>query len=229
MKRNQVGFRIFEHVERADKALVEAFRDIASCCVSDQTSRMYCMSPEIRPLTGLNLLGTAFTVNTAEGDNLMIHKAIDMAQPGDIIVVNAQGGRTRSVVGEMMVRHAAACGIAGIIVDGMTRDPEGICQAGIPVYSRGNVILGSQRNGPGEINVPISCGGAVVMPGDVVIGDQEGIVVLRPGDAADIVDAARKKHNQELEKRDKYKNGAVSATNRDWIDRALEEKGVPVL
>lgn len=229
MEKNKIGFRIFQHVDRAGKELVEAFRNIASCCVSDQTSRMYCMSPEIRPLTDLYLLGTAITVNTAEGDNLMIHKAIDMAQPGDVIVVNAQGGKTRSVVGEMMVRHAAARGIAGIIVDGMTRDPEGICQAGIPVYSRGNVILGSQRNGPGEINVPISCGGTVVMPGDIVVGDREGVVVLRPRDAADIVEAARKKHNQELKKREEYKNGAVSASNRDWIDRTLAEKGVPTL
>ena len=159
----------------------------------------------------------------------MIHKAIDMAQPGDVIVVNAHGCKTRSVVGEMMVRHAAARGVTGFIVDGMTRDPEGIRQAGIPVFSLGSIILGSHRNGPGEINVPISCGGTVVMPGDIVIGDTEGIVVLRPDDAADIVSAARKKHEQELDKRKKYKSGAVSASNRDWIDRTLTEKNVPVL
>lgn len=227
--KNKVGFRIYQDFERPSKELVDAFRGISSCCVSDQTSRMYCLSPKLRPLTTLPLLGVALTVRTSQGDNLMIHKAIDMAQPGDVIVVSAGGESARSVVGEMMVRHAAARGVAGFVIDGMTRDPAGICEAGIPVYSLGNVILGSLRAGPGEINVPISCGGSVVIPGDIILGDTDGIVSLRPKDAAEIVAAAREKHEKEIAKQAKYRAGVVSASDRSWIDKTLLEKGVPVL
>ena len=97
--KNQVGFRIYQDIKRPPQELVEAFRGISSCCVSDQTSRMYCLSPSLRPLTTLPLLGVALTVRTSQGDNLMIHKAIDMAQPGDVIVVSAGGQSARSVVG----------------------------------------------------------------------------------------------------------------------------------
>lgn len=227
--KNQVGFRIYQDIKRPPQELVEAFRGISSCCVSDQTSRMYCLSPSLRPLTMQPLLGVALTVRTSQGDNLMIHKAIDMAQPGDVIVVSAGGQSARSVVGEMMVRHAAARGVAGFVIDGMTRDPAGIREAGIPVYSLGNVILGSLRAGPGEINVPISCGGSVVMPGDIILGDADGIVSLRPADAKEIVGVAREKHEKELAKQVKYRAGAVSASDRSWIDKALSEKRVPVL
>ena len=213
--KNQVGFRIYQDVKRPPQELVEAFRGISSCCVSDQTSRMYCLSPSLRPLTTLPLLGVALTVRTSQGDNLMIHKAIDMAKPGDVIVVSAGGQSARSVVGEMMARHAAARGVAGFVIDGMTRDPAGIREVGIPVYSLGNVILGS--------------GGSVVMPGDIILGDADGIVSLRPADAKEIVGAAREKHEKELAKQAKYRTGAVSASDRSWIDKALNEKKVPVL
>ena len=129
--------------------------------------------------------------------SLMFHQALDMAQPGDIIVVDGSGDMNRALAGEIMMRFASLKGIAGIVVDGCLRDLDGIRNLSMPVYAKGVTPQGPYKAGPGEINVPVVCGGQVVLPGDILVGDADGIVVIRQQDALDVLAAAVKKKASE--------------------------------
>lgn len=195
-----IGKRIFSEVKRPDRSTVELFRDIPSSNINDEMNRMYCMHEYIRllnPNRALQLLGTAITVKAPIGDNLMFHQALDMAQPGDIIVVDGGSGTNRSLAGEIMLRFACQKGLAGIVVDGSLRDLDGIEDLTMPIYAKGITPQGPFKNGPGEINVPIAAGGQVVFPGDILVGDKDGIVVIRAQDAKEVAEEARVKKNKE--------------------------------
>lgn len=185
-----VGNRIFTEIDRPDKKLVERFRGIPSSNINDEMNRLYCMHDYIRSLNDVPLLGTAFTVKTTIGDNLYIHEALEQAQPGDVLVIDAGSGNNRSVAGEIMLRMACEKGLAGVIVDGCLRDLDGIRKLPMAVYAKGITPQGPFKNGPGEINVPVACGGQVVFPGDILVGDSDGIVVIRPNDAEEIAERA---------------------------------------
>src|SRR5262249_34946521 len=120
-------------------------------------------------------------------DNLMIHKALQVASPGDIVVVSTCGNTTSAVFGELMCNTAVAAKLGGIIVDGAIRDVEGLTALGFPAFSRTVCAGGCDKDGPGEINVPISCGGAVVSPGDIVVGDEDGIAIVPRADAEEVL------------------------------------------
>lgn len=190
---SSIGFRIIKDIKRPEKDLVEAFAGIPSSNIGDNLNRLYCMRGYMQPYNQKSLLGTAVTVKAPMGDNLMIHMALDLAQPGDIIVVDGEGAQDRALIGEMMISYAQSRNIAGFVIDGAIRDIDAIRAAGIPVYAKGVTPQGPFKNGPGEINVPISCGGQVVFPGDILIGDQDGIVVVRPEFAAELAEISRKK------------------------------------
>ena len=195
-----VGNRIFTEFDRPDSALVEQFRGLPSSNINDEMNRLYCMHDYIRllnPSKARQLLGTAITVKAPIGDNLFFHQALDMAQPGDIIVVDGGSGCNRSLAGEIMMRFAARKGLAGIVVDGCLRDLDGIEKLEMPIYAKGITPQGPFKNGPGEVNVPISCGGQVVFPGDILVGDRDGIVVIRPKDAPLVYEAAQAKKAKE--------------------------------
>ena len=191
-----VGNRIFTEIDRPDPELLEMFRGLPSSNINDEMNRLYCMHDYIRllnPKNAVQLLGTAFTVKAPIGDNLFFLQALDMAQPGDIIVVDAASGCNRSLAGEIMMTLAQKRGLAGVVVDGCLRDLDGIETLNMPVYAKGITPQGPYKNGPGEINVPVSCGGQVVFPGDILVGDRDGIVVIHPQDAKEIALAAQKK------------------------------------
>lgn len=192
-----VGNRIYEKIDRPSKELVELFRGIPSSNINDEMDRLYCMHDYIHPLNDAPLLGTAFTVKTAIGDNLFIHEALDMAKPGDVLVIDAGSGNNRSLAGEIMFTMAYKKGLAGVVIDGCLRDLDGIRKIPMAVYAKGITPQGPFKNGPGEINVPICCGGQVVFPGDILVGDQDGIVVIHPQDAEAIAKAAIKKKQGE--------------------------------
>ena len=191
-----IGNRFFTDVRRPDRALIESFRGLPSSNINDEINRLFCMHDYItllNPDTADQLLGTAITVKAPIGDNLMFHQALDMAQPGDIIVVDGGSGCNRSLAGEIMLRFAQEKGLAGVVVDGCLRDLDGITTLHMPVYAKGITPQGPYKNGPGEVNTPIACGGQVVFPGDILVGDRDGIVVIRPQDAPAILEAAIKK------------------------------------
>lgn len=192
-----VGNRIYEKIDRPSKELVELFRGIPSSNINDEMERLYCMHDYIHPLNEVPLLGTAFTVKTAIGDNLFIHEALDMAKPGDVLVIDAGSGNNRSLAGEIMLTMAYKKGLAGVVIDGCLRDLDGIRKIPMAVYAKGITPQGPFKNGPGEINVPVCCGGQVVFPGDILVGDQDGIVVIHPQDAEAIAKAAIKKKQGE--------------------------------
>ncbi|HMM22101.1 MAG TPA: RraA family protein [Selenomonadales bacterium] len=203
------GFRIYTKINRPDRALVEQFRDLPVANIADEMNRFSCLDARIKPLNRTPLLGTAFTVKARAGDNLMLHKAIDMAQPGDVIVVDGQGDLVNSLTGEIMMRQVLKKGIAGVIIDGAVRDADALHELGLAVYAAGVTPKGPYKNGPGEINVPVCCGGMVVNPGDILVGDGDGVVVISPQDAPVIAEKAKAKQNKEQETFKRIEAGTV--------------------
>lgn len=147
------------------------------------------------------MAGPAFCVLTAPGDNKAIHSAIDEAAPGDVIVVAAGGYLDRALIGELMAGRAAARGLSGIVIDGAVRDARDIGDMHFPVFARGVTPAGPYRNGPGAHQIPVSVGGVAVCPGDIVVGDDDGVVVIRQQELEAVVPRAEAKHAAEATQR----------------------------
>jgi regulator of RNase E activity RraA len=203
--------------------MVDAFRGLASSNVADAMGRFGFMDPGIQSRSGLPLCGLAITVNVRPGDNLMVHKALQVAEPGDVVVVSTNGNTTSAVFGELMCRTASARGLGGLVVDGAIRDVEGMTALGFPAFSRTVTPGGSDKDGPGEINVPVSCGGVAVHPGDIVIGDRDGIVVVPRVDAAAVLELVRALIRNEDARVAEIQSGKVFKAD---IDEILRKKGV---
>lgn len=223
---SQVGFRIFD-VTRPERALVERFRGIPSSNINDMMNRLYNTDGTIRSLNKKELLGTAITVRAPLGDNMMFHRALDIAQPGDVLVVDGGGCNERSLAGEIMMTYAAQKGLAGVVVNGALRDLDGIQKLDMAVYATGVTPQGPYKNGPGEINVPVCCGGVVVMPGDILVGDLDGIVVVRKEDAPLIIDEATDKFSKETRKLESYRLHGIDEDKHtaSW-SKKVEDAGV---
>jgi regulator of RNase E activity RraA len=217
------GFRIFSDVPRTPTELVEAFRGRTSSDVADAMGRFHFMDPGIVSRTGLPLCGVAVTVSARPGDNLMVHKAMEVARPGDVLVVSTQGCTTSAIFGEMMGTTAVAAGLGGLVVDGAIRDVEGLRALGLPAYSRAVTPGACDTDGPGEINVPVSCGNTVVVPGDVVVGDEDGVVVVPREDAAAVLERLAG-----VEAGVRARIAAIQAGElfKPEIDRTLRDRGV---
>ena len=227
---DSVGFRIFTSVRRADAALIERFRNIPSSNINDMMNRLYCTNGSIHQMNGRSLLGTAITVKAPIGDNMVFHRALDVAGPGDVLVVDGGGCCDRSLAGEIMLTYAAKRGIAGIVVDGALRDLDGIRNCPIPIYCKAITPQGPYKNGPGEINVPVCCGGVAVLPGDIVVGDSDGIVFIRPDDAPFVIEKAERKLATEEKKLAAYHTvGIDEEKHSSTYIRKMEEAGALVL
>jgi len=217
------GFRILPRVE-TDAALVKLFEGLPTPIVSDNMNRMtgtWNLAPRRKP--GTMLLGTALTVRVREGDNLMIHKALTLGKPGDILVVDGAGAIERALIGDIMKNVAKMRGFAGIVIDGAIRDAAAYRDDTFGCYARGVCHRGPYKDGPGEINVPVSIDGMVVHPGDIVIGDDDGVVFVSPAEAKEIAAASRKKLDQETAVLAGIEQGKYDGA---WIDAALKAKGV---
>jgi regulator of RNase E activity RraA len=220
------GFRIRQDVERPDPEIVASFGAFETPAISDQMNRLYTMSNAITNLTDpkLRILGPACTVKTYPGDNLMVHKSLDVAQPGDVIVVDAAGATTTAILGDLVSTKARHRGVAGFVVDGLIRDLPAILALGdFPVFARGVTPIGPLHRGPGEINYPISCGGIVVHPGDVIVGDLNGVVVVPRGIAAELLQRLVDKDASEAAYNAAVTRGEFS---NEWVDRLLERSGL---
>lgn len=218
-----IGFRIFPVASRPAKTLVEQFQNVVTPHISDNGNRIHAVGPALRPFHKEGkLVGTAITVKTRPGDNLMVHKAIDLAEPGDVIVVDAGGDTTNAIAGEIMVRIAQKRGIAGFVIDGSIRDTEAIANDVFPVYARGVTHRGPYKDGPGEINVPVSVGGMIVHPGDIIVGDEDGVAVVPQGSAEEVLSLAKEQAAREEAILKSIEDGTI---DRAWIDRTLKEKG----
>ena len=213
------GFRIRREIERPAPSLIQMFREFETPDISDILNRMYTMRPDIRNLVNEQpLVGAALTVKVYPGDNLMVHKALDVAKPGDVVVVDTSGSERNAVLGDLVANKARHRGIAGFIVDGMVRDLPGLREAGLPVYARGITPFGPLHRGPGELNHAVSCGGIVVNPGDIVVADLSGIAVVRKEVAEDTVMRLRA-HRARLEQY--VADVKAGRFSNDWVDRQL--------
>lgn len=210
-------------VERPDRDVVSAFEDVPSTIVSDVTGNVgLTMDSGVRPAySGIEMAGTAITVKAAPGDNLIIHKAITMAEPGDVLVIDADGFTETGHLGELMCRSCQVNGLAGIVIDGGYRDSEAIAEMEFPVYARGIHPRGPLKQDPGSINVTISCGGVSVDPGDVVVGDDDGLAVVPRESAAEVLERSHEKLDAEDTVRDDLVEGTY-LFERNGYDELFE-------
>jgi regulator of RNase E activity RraA len=203
---------------------VAKFRGIPTANISDCMSRMAAGGARIRPMHAEGYLaGPAFTVKTRPGDNLLVHKALDMAQPGDVIVVDVGGDLTNSIIGEIMSSYAEARGIAGLVINGAIRDYGSLKKSNYPVFAAGVSHRGPLRSGPGEIGRTIAIDGMVIEPGDLIVGDDDGIMCVPYAQVDEVFSDVTKKIEAEAKTLADYKAGKLSA--RPWVDKALKELG----
>ncbi|HLS22612.1 MAG TPA: RraA family protein [Pseudogracilibacillus sp.] len=175
-------------------AVIEQFREIPTTAISDVLKGMNNINPRVKPLKDeYRIAGRAFTVKTAVGDNLAVLRAIKEAKEGDVIVVDAKGDTYRAIAGDFVVGMMQTMGFEGLVVDGVIRDIVDIKKLNFPVFSKGTTVSSGGKNGPGETNVSISCGGAPVNPGDIIVGDVDGVVVVPQDCAEEVLEKAKEK------------------------------------
>ena len=219
----KIGFRIFTEIPRPNHDLVDQFRAFPTPNLADAMGRFHFMDPEIKSRTGLPLCGVAVTVLARPADNLMVHKAMEIAKPGDVIVVDTCCNTTSAVFGELMGNSAVAAHLGGLVVDGAIRDVEELAELKFPAFSRTVSAGGCDKDGPGEINVHISCGNTVVMPGDIIVGDVHGVVVIPANDAAEVFNLVKALKDRETKRIEEIKAGQVFKAE---INNTLKSKGV---
>jgi len=221
-----IGLQIFSRRRQVSTQLVQAFKGLPVANISDTMARMSAGGARLRPMhRGGYLAGPALTVKSRPGDNLMIHKALTMAQPGDVIVADAGGDLTNALFGEIMVATALKIGVAGVVLNGALRDSEEIVSGIFPVYAAGVTHRGPYKDGPGEINVPISIDGMVIHPGDLIVGDADGMLCVPFDDAEQILAATHRKMEAEKEM---LADIAAGTLDTSWIDATLKRLGCNV-
>ncbi|GJD52763.1 4-hydroxy-4-methyl-2-oxoglutarate aldolase/4-carboxy-4-hydroxy-2-oxoadipate aldolase [Methylobacterium crusticola] len=218
-----IGFTIHPRPRKVDDATVARFKAIAVANISDSMNRMAHGGPRLRPLhAGGVLAGAALTVRQRPGDNLMVHAALNRAGPGDVLVVDAGGDLTNAIMGELMLAHAQQIGVAGVIVNGAVRDSGWIRANALPVFAAGITHRGPYKNGPGEVNATIALDGMVIRPGDLIVGDDDGVVCVPIEQADEVYAAASRKQAGEADTMAAIKAGTV---DRSWVERALRDAG----
>ncbi|PIB50105.1 dimethylmenaquinone methyltransferase [Pseudomonas sp. 2588-5] len=215
------GSRILPNAPMASAELVEAFAQVVTPHISDNLGRHI----GVRGLTRYNrsgkLVGTAITVKTRPGDNLLIYKALSLLQPGHVLVVDGQGDTNNAVIGELVKLYAQQRGCVGFVIDGAIRDVASFDDT--PCYARAVVHTGPYKTGPGEVNVPVSIGGMLVNPGDLVVGDEDGLVAFSQADAAEVLRRAAQHADHEAAVKAEIASGAV---RQSWIDKVLDNAGL---
>ena len=210
---------------RVDAGVVTRASALAASVFADVAGRRGTLDARIQPLArSMRMAGPAFTVEVRPGDNLMIHAAIAMAQPGDVIVVDGKGDTTCALMGSIMITACKKLGLAGVVLDGAHRDSEEILAMGFPLYSVGSNPNGPTKNVPGRINWPISCGGTAIAPGDLLIGDGDGVVVIERQLAESLIALADKKVREERARIADIESGR--SIRPAWLDGALRAAGL---
>lgn len=216
---------VIRDIERVDPAVVEQARAFASSIFADVAGRRGAMSGRIAALApSMRLVGSAITVEVRPGDNLMIHAALAIARPGDVIVVDGKGDLSSALMGEIMCQQAAALGIAGVVIDGAVRDSEAIRDLGFPMYAAGLNPNGPTKSVAGRVNHPVSVGGVTVNPGDLIVGDADGITVIERHKAAAMLPLAAEKVQAEAKRIADIKSHRQLRPG--WLEGALRAAGV---
>jgi 4-hydroxy-4-methyl-2-oxoglutarate aldolase len=217
----KVGFRVAPPWSRPDAALLEAFGNAAPAQIADSMMRLGAMDAGIRPVwRSPRIIGPALTVWLHSGDNLMLHKALTVAVPGDILVINTQGNVANSPFGELIASSALKIGIKGLIMDGTVRDRDSLEAMKLPVYSRGLCPGGCNKDGAGEVGTTIACGGVAVRAGDIIIADCDGVTVVPLADAAEVAKLSMEKVAAEHKRTAEINKGVLV---RPEIDEQLRK------
>lgn len=223
-----IGCKIIKDFKRPSKELVEKFKGIPVANVDDCMNRTAAVRFDIEPIGSGYLVGPAFTVKVPQGDNLMLHAAMDLAKPGDVIVIDAGGFKDRAIFGELMARYCQRRGIKGMVCYGAIRDREDIKGLkDFPVYACGCTPNGPYKNGPGEINVSITIGDKIVNPGDIVIGDDDGVLFIHPDNAEEILQKAKKVIETEANLRKLIMEKC--SYERPWVNEKLKKIGCEII
>jgi regulator of RNase E activity RraA len=227
MAANPPALTVRRNFPRPPEALVARFRDVPTGWVVDANGRRGALDYRIRPITrAMRFAGVALTVHSRARDNLAPYAAIAHAKPGDVLVVAADAYEEASVAGDILLGMAKNKGVIALVTDGMVRDVDGLNAVGIPIFARGLSPNSPYKDGPGEIGVPVAIGGVTVNPGDLVVGDQDGIVVVAREALAAVADALAEVKAKEAKMDELVRKGATSGP---WLAQALEEKGVRYL
>ena len=215
---------IRKNIERVPADLVAKARRFQASILADVGGRRGTLGGRIQPLARtMKVAGPAFTVEVRPGDNLMIHAALALARPGDVIVVDGKGDLSCALTGALMAAHAHKAGIAGFVIDGAVRDTEDCARGDFPVFAAGANPNGPLKNSGGRINWPVSLAGTTVNPGDLVVGDADGVVVVPRETAAEIVGAAQAKVDAEAERMKAIGRGELAQA---WVAEGLKAVGV---
>ena len=220
---NPIGYRMLERSSTpVTSDVLQQFATVGSAQISDCMERLYGVDG-LRPMHGGSgrMVGLAVTVKVRPGDNLMIHKGIEMAGPGDVIVVDGAGDTTNALVGELMMMAAHERGILGFVIDGAVRDVDVFAKNEFGCFARGVSHKGPYKDGPGEVNVPVSIGGQVIHAGDVIVGDADGVVAIPAAYAADVLALALKKEAAEAVSKEKILAGVYK---KPWLEKTIAEK-----
>jgi regulator of RNase E activity RraA len=211
--------------ERVAPDIVRQASQFAASILADVAGRRGTMDGRIAPLApSMRVAGPAFTVEVRPGDNLMIHTAMTMAKPGDVLVIDGKADRTCALMGAIMISACRKMGLGGVVIDAAVRDTEELRALGFPVYAVGANPNGPTKYVPGRINWPVSCGGAAVRPGDLIVGDADGIVVIEREKAASLLDAAAQKVADE---RTRLADIAAGKNLRPkWLEASLRAAGL---
>ena len=216
---------VVRNIERVDAQVVALAAQFPSSILADVAGRRGGLHGRIAPLApGMRFAGPAITVEVRPGDNLMIHAAMAVAQPGDVIVVDGKGDLSSALMGEIMSQQCMALGIAAVVIDGAVRDSEAIRELGFPMYAAGLNPNGPTKFVPGRLNHPISIGGVTVYPGDLVVGDADGVTVIERSKAAAMLPLAVSKVAAETKRIADIRNRIALAPV--WLDAALRSAGV---
>ncbi len=212
---------------RVSKELIDRAREFQAAVLCDVAGRRGTMHSRVQPLDPkMTVCGPAFTVEVRPGDNLMFHVALAVAQPGDVIVVDGKADDTCALVGELMVAQAEAAGLGGFVVDAASRDTATLAEGSFPVFSTGTNPCGPTKGLAGRLGIPVSVGGVAVSPGDLVVGDVDGVVVIPRGEVEAVLQAAAKKLAAERQRINEINSGLLVSP---WLNDALKQAGLPPL
>ncbi|RKX76867.1 MAG: 4-hydroxy-4-methyl-2-oxoglutarate aldolase [Spirochaetes bacterium] len=217
---------VYTRVARANRRLIDAFAGLGAATVYEASGRKGSVDPQIKPLArGIKLLGTAITVQCHPKDNLMLHKALQIAEKGDVIVASTQGYPEAGYWGGLMTRSAVARGLGGLAIDGCVRDSEEIIELNFPVFCRGTCIRGTTKGVLGYINHPVLFGDVVVNPGDLILGDDDGLVVVAREKIEAVLKASQDRVAKEEEKARALESG-VSSVELNRLDEVFKSLGL---